>query len=1182
MKKFLCFAAAILLLTLHGAAKTFPDADVVLLDDQETVTYQTDGTDERTDFCRYQILTYKGLKEMRTLEMHYNSTYGSLKVTQLELTKADGRTVKLDPAKLAKSGIDSSQMQSRIYDPAQKRLAVTVPDLEVGDILTVATRRRTLKPRLPGQWSDICVMQADFPILNYQYTVNAPAIKPLLATAVKDPVPGTLTHSRETQGDRIIYRWHARNVPQALPEPAMPELYTCCQRVLVSTVGKWQDISRWYDALCAPRLAKVNAAMRRKTAGLTAGKTTEMAKITALFQFVSQQIRYTGITDEEHAPGYEPHDVDQTFDRRHGVCRDKAALLVAMLRLAGIKAYPTLFMSGVPKDPEVPNIYFNHAIVAAEVNGKYVLMDPTFETTRELFPSYLAGDSFLVAKPDGDTIHTAPPVKAESNLLTINTTAELAADGRLTGKITLDFTGVYDQMYRAAFSEWDPDKIRDYLHSHLRNVLPDAAVTSLQITPANVRNMSVPLAVVMDFEYPMPSSGYLALPRLSHELGLLQMLYSATSLQQRRFPLRALPRSVKEHIAVKLPENVTITAAPENFSAEKSGILRISSTRQTVNGTFIENNFFAIDAMKIAPADYPALKTILAAAANAAGALPLVQRSPESKNANSILLDYRCHYQLLDNKNWDMTLDFKRKILNYAGVDAHSEVRIVYIDGVDEVEISGTVTSPDGKVRTLSAKELNRMDAPGAAAMPRYPRQKIAVASFPNVVAGSIIDCRIVKKSRNKTHFFAVVNLQNHTPAKQRQISFSGGKNLTALTHGDLPVTVTTRQDKKIFTATDIPALPQESSAPDLLDFAGMVTAFTPIPLAEILTALETKTAAATPEITALAQKLTRGKSGLAAVDALRKYVSLHIRNTAYPLDPGSFSLPQTTLADGYGSSADQAILLGALLKAAGIRCTFVLATDRDIPANSDRPWHRYGQVLLQLTDHPGVYLNDLNHYAILGSRNTPDRKLLGAPAQPPLYQDHVEVKYQITIAPSGSADLEIRYRYYGNDFNREFERFALFTPEMRKRRFEALAHAISPAAQVRFSAVDFTTHPGVITLKVHIPQFAVKLGRHYCIDLPEYDKFFLLPGAAAERRLPLLLQRCSRTHTYSITVPSNWQVLRHRRPFGDFHVTADGTIRIGLQLASAYRITGDITAQRRLFRRINSPDSQKVLFITE
>jgi len=127
MKKFLCLIAGILFLILHGAENPFPNADVVLLDDRETVTYQTDGTDERTDFCRYRILTYKGLKEMRTMDMHYNSTYGTLEITQLEITKPDGRNIKLDPAKLAKSGIDPSQMQSRIYDPAQKRLTVHPP-----------------------------------------------------------------------------------------------------------------------------------------------------------------------------------------------------------------------------------------------------------------------------------------------------------------------------------------------------------------------------------------------------------------------------------------------------------------------------------------------------------------------------------------------------------------------------------------------------------------------------------------------------------------------------------------------------------------------------------------------------------------------------------------------------------------------------------------------------------------------------------------------------------------------------------------------------------------------------------------------------------------------------------------------------------------------------------------------
>ena len=62
-----------------------------------------------------------------------------------------------------------------------------------------------------------------------------------------------------------------------------------------------------------------------------------------------------GITIENESPGWEPHDVKLTFENRHGVCRDKAALLVAMLRLAGIEAYPVLIDVGPKKDAEVPD-----------------------------------------------------------------------------------------------------------------------------------------------------------------------------------------------------------------------------------------------------------------------------------------------------------------------------------------------------------------------------------------------------------------------------------------------------------------------------------------------------------------------------------------------------------------------------------------------------------------------------------------------------------------------------------------------------------------------------------------------------------------------------------------------------------------------------------------------------------
>ncbi|MBQ9727874.1 MAG: DUF3857 domain-containing protein, partial [Kiritimatiellae bacterium] len=148
------------------------------------------------------------------------------------------------------------------------------------------------------------------------------------------------------------------------------------------------------------------------------------AVVRALFDFVSREVRYMGAMAESEAPGYEPHDVSLTFDNRYGVCRDKAALLVAMLRMAGIDAWPVLINVGPRKDPQVPQPYFNHAIVAADSGdpaGPYLLMDPTSETTRSLLPEYLCEMSYLVARDEGEGIRETPPLPVEQNLLRAET-----------------------------------------------------------------------------------------------------------------------------------------------------------------------------------------------------------------------------------------------------------------------------------------------------------------------------------------------------------------------------------------------------------------------------------------------------------------------------------------------------------------------------------------------------------------------------------------------------------------------------------------------------------------------------------------------------------------------------------------------------------------------------------------
>jgi len=81
--------------------------------------------------------------------------------------------------------------------------------------------------------------------------------------------------------------------------------------------------------------------------------------------------------------GFEPHYATEIFRNKYGDCKDQVMLLIAMLKFAGIPAYPVLIgTKGVyPLDEEFPTLLFNHAICLAKVGGKSVFLDPTAETT---------------------------------------------------------------------------------------------------------------------------------------------------------------------------------------------------------------------------------------------------------------------------------------------------------------------------------------------------------------------------------------------------------------------------------------------------------------------------------------------------------------------------------------------------------------------------------------------------------------------------------------------------------------------------------------------------------------------------------------------------------------------------------------------------------------------------------
>ena len=83
-----------------------------------------------------------------------------------------------------------------------------------------------------------------------------------------------------------------------------------------------------------------------------------------LLAAVQRMVRYTGI--EFGNAAIVPRMPREILTRRFGDCKDQAALLVAMLRAAGLQADVALLFAGTGPDvvPELPGLGgFNHAIV---------------------------------------------------------------------------------------------------------------------------------------------------------------------------------------------------------------------------------------------------------------------------------------------------------------------------------------------------------------------------------------------------------------------------------------------------------------------------------------------------------------------------------------------------------------------------------------------------------------------------------------------------------------------------------------------------------------------------------------------------------------------------------------------------------------------------------------------------
>lgn len=361
-------------------------------------------------------------------------------------------------------------------------------------------------------------------------------------------------------------------------------------------LGTTKELAKHYFSNIADVEVAGGKEVKEVTDSLIKGLRTPVDKAKAIYKFVQQSVRY--IAFEEGMGGFVPRNPELVCSRRYGDCKDKSALLVSMLRYAGLKAEFTWIGSRqLPyRYSEVPlPITDDHMICALELDGKTIFLDATdsyipFETPA----SHIQGkEAFIVSSPDQYKIITVPTADPGYSLFD-DTTYLRIENKMLKGKIRIHTTGyeTNDLLHRL---ESRTGKAReDFLQSYCYRGNNKVSVKNIQVQIDTAANHAL---ITADFELPDYAKF------LGSEVYINMNLLKLYTGQEIDFPKRKIPieydfKSTMRHVVVlELTDGYKVNELPvlKDYKNDVWGV-QLSSKQQDgklyYTRQFVNNNLY--------------------------------------------------------------------------------------------------------------------------------------------------------------------------------------------------------------------------------------------------------------------------------------------------------------------------------------------------------------------------------------------------------------------------------------------------------------------------------------------------------------------------------------------------------------------------------------------------------------
>ncbi len=476
----------------------------VTLFDSTDVFMEESGLSYVNSHRLVKIINYSGAKANSVVKIDYDPQSAYVEIKKVVVYRANGEATEISGPVM-----DYVAPARMIYWGASQKM-LEVGHLDPGDAVEVWTFRKGFTyallqadddsryiPPMKGHFYDIVPFWSGQPVKEKVYRVNVLKNKNLQYKVYN----GELSSAQSFDGDRVIYTFTKNEIMPIKREAAMLASNDVETKLLLSTSPNWEAKSMWFYGVNEDYGSfNTTPELKKKVRELLVGAKSEEDSIAILTHWVADNMRYSGISMGE-GEGYTLHNATMNFIDRCGVCKDKASLLIAMLRTAGFNAYAAMTMAGERID-RIPADQFNHSVtVVQRRNGRYQLLDPTWvPNVRELWSSAEQQQGYLMGLPQGADLAETPVSAPENHYVRITGKSELLADGTLVGEFTITAEGQSDAAVRSVFSarktEW-----RRNVEMELTRVAPQAQITSVTYTD-NDTYLKQP--VKMTYKYRIP------------------------------------------------------------------------------------------------------------------------------------------------------------------------------------------------------------------------------------------------------------------------------------------------------------------------------------------------------------------------------------------------------------------------------------------------------------------------------------------------------------------------------------------------------------------------------------------------------------------------------------------------------------------------------------------------------